>query len=66
MNPAPEPVPRPRYRWPWFALLAFLLFVLLAVLWMSKEVARIKQQRIRAPEQTTGTTPAPRPPAPLS
>ena len=35
----------PRYRWPWFMLGAFLLAIVLAVLWMSAEVR--KTQRIR-------------------
>jgi len=33
---------KPRYRWPWFLLAAVLLGILLAVLWMSKEIKRIK------------------------
>lgn len=34
-----------RYRWPWFALAAFLLFVALAVVWMSFAVKRERQER---------------------
>ena len=41
-NPPPPP---PRYRWPWFVLAAFILAVVLAVIWMSFEVRRIRQQR---------------------
>jgi hypothetical protein len=34
-----------RYRWPWFVLAFFILAVLLAVLWMSFEVRRMKRIR---------------------
>ena len=33
------------YRWPWFVLAAFLLAVLLAVLWMSFAVRHERQER---------------------
>jgi hypothetical protein len=52
----PEPPPSPRYRWPWFVLAAFVVAVILAVLWMSAEVRR--QQRYRqldTPEFPQGT-----------
>ena len=48
-----------RYRWPWFVLGAFLLAVVLAVVWMTAEVRR--QQRYRNlntplfPQVTSGT-----------
>jgi hypothetical protein len=35
----------PRYRWPWLVLAAFLLGVVLAIVWMSYAVHRQKQQR---------------------
>ncbi len=35
----------PKYVWPRYLLGAVILFVLLAILWMSREVARV--QRIR-------------------
>ena len=38
---------RRRYRWPWFVLGAVVLAVLLAILWMSKEIERTR--RLRAP-----------------
>ena len=41
-----HPPARPRYRWPLFVLAAFVLAILLAVLWLSFEVrrtARIRQ-----------------------
>jgi hypothetical protein len=34
-----------RYIWPWFVLVGFLLAVLLAILWVSKEVQRTRRQR---------------------
>jgi hypothetical protein len=34
-----------RYTWPWFVLAAFLLFVMLAIVWMSFAVKREKQER---------------------
>ena len=43
---APEPNSqsnaRPRYVWPWFVLAAFLLAIVLAVLWMSQEIRRTR------------------------
>jgi len=40
----------PRYRWPWFVLAAFLLGVVLAVLWMTYAIRRERQQRdVNAP-----------------
>jgi hypothetical protein len=41
-----EPNENPRrYKWPWFVLAAFLLFVALAVVWMSLAVKRERQER---------------------
>jgi hypothetical protein len=37
--------PRRKYRWPWFVLAAFILAVVLAVLWMRQEIAGIKQRK---------------------
>jgi len=34
-----------RYRWPWFVLAAVLLAIILAVLWVSKEVQRTRQRK---------------------
>lgn len=34
-----------RYKWPWFVLAAVLLFLALAVVWMSFAVQREKQER---------------------
>lgn len=41
-----EPARPPHRRlWPWFMLIAFLLAILLAVLWLSIEVRRLQEQR---------------------
>ncbi len=37
-----EPNNQPHYRWPWFVLGAFLLAIVLAVLWMNREVERAR------------------------
>jgi hypothetical protein len=37
--------PKPRYIWPWFVLGAVVLAIVLAVLWMAKEAARIRRNR---------------------
>jgi hypothetical protein len=34
-----------RYSWPWFVLAAVLLAIVLAILWMSKEVERARRIR---------------------
>lgn len=40
----------PRYRWPWLVLAAFLLGVVLAIVWMSFAVHRERQERdVNAP-----------------
>jgi hypothetical protein len=41
---SPEPK-RPRYKWPWFLLGATGLAVLLAIVWMSREVERMRRIR---------------------
>lgn len=48
----------PRYRWPWFVLAAVILGVVLAVVWMSVAVRRIRDQRTADPfaaPRSTGT-----------
>ena len=54
---------RPRYTWPWFVLGAVLLAIALAILWMSKEVERLREIRdANAPPPDTNAAPAnPRP-----
>jgi hypothetical protein len=37
--------PRRRYTWPWWVLGAFVLAVVMSVLWMSREIARTRQIR---------------------
>ena len=41
----PHPENKRRYTWPWFVLAAVLLAIALAVLWMSKEIARTRRIR---------------------
>jgi len=36
---------KPRYRWPWFVLGAVVLGVVLAIIWMSREVEKIRRNR---------------------
>ncbi len=43
-----------RYTWPWFVLAAVVLGIALAILWVSREVARTRNQR----EWNTPTAPA--------
>jgi hypothetical protein len=45
MNEPGEDLPKPTYKWPWFVLAAVLLFVVLAVVFMSFKAEQIKQQR---------------------
>jgi hypothetical protein len=41
-----EPNENPRrYKWPWFVLAAFLLAVVLAIVWMSFAVKHEREQR---------------------
>jgi nitric oxide reductase large subunit len=51
-----EPNENPRrYKWPWFVLAAVLLFLALAVLWVSFAAHREKQERdFNAPIPTGG------------
>lgn len=52
----PDEKPR-RYKWPWWVLAAFVLGVVLAVLWMIFDIQIIKQERnLNAP---SSTNPAP-------
>ena len=51
----PDPRAKRRYTWPWFVLAAVLLAIVLAVLWMSKEVERarlIRELNTPHPERT--------------
>jgi bacteriorhodopsin len=41
-----EPNENPRrYKWPWFALAAVVLFIALAVLWVTLAAEKVEQQR---------------------
>ena len=40
-----EQTQKRRYKWPWVVLAMFLLAILLAVLWLSHEAARVKHIR---------------------
>jgi hypothetical protein len=45
MNTPDENSPRPNYQWPWFALAAVLLAIVLAIVWMTFAVRKIKRER---------------------
>jgi hypothetical protein len=49
--------PKTRYRWPWFLLAAVILAIVLAVIWMSVAVRRVREYRKpempSVPAQTT-------------
>jgi hypothetical protein len=59
---------RRRYTWPWFVLAAVLLAIALAVLWMSKEIARTRRIRdLNAPPPATNRGAiSPRPSSPAA
>jgi len=47
-EPSPNPVgdrSKQRYTWPWFLLAAIVLGIALAIIWMSREVQRTRQNR---------------------
>jgi hypothetical protein len=50
----PNEKPR-RYKWPWFVLAAFVLFVLLAIVWMSFAVRSVERERNFNAPQTTNS-----------
>lgn len=57
-----QPGPRkPGYVWPWFLLAGFLLGVVLAVIWLTAEVRRVKERRQYnfTPPATTNSLNAP-------
>jgi len=50
------PTPPQRYRWPWVVLGAFVVAIILAVIWMSAEVRRQESYRqLDTPEFPQGT-----------
>jgi len=52
-----EPNEKPRrYKWPWWVLAAFLLGVVLAIVWVSLEVRTVKRERdLNIPPSTNST-----------
>jgi len=51
-----EAQPKPRYAWPWLLLAFVILGILLAILWMSSEIARTR--RLRDLNSPPAATPA--------
>jgi hypothetical protein len=48
--------PPQRYKWPWFVLAAFILAIILAVVWMRAEIERTRRIRdANAPAPATGS-----------
>jgi hypothetical protein len=45
MNEPGENLPKPTYKWPWFVLAAFVLGVVLAVVWMTFAIKHEREQR---------------------
>ena len=39
----------PRYKWPWFVLAAVVVFVLLAILWVSFAIRAVERERSANP-----------------
>jgi formylglycine-generating enzyme required for sulfatase activity len=61
MNQVP-PVRPPKLLWPRYALAAVVLGVVLAVVWVSREVRRVKRIRQQTQEELRGDVPTPAPP----
>jgi bacteriorhodopsin len=36
--------PKPKYKWPWFALAGVILFIVLAIVWMTVAVKKEERQ----------------------
>jgi len=53
----PNEIPPRRYKWPWFVLAAFLLGLVLAILWMMFDVRAIEQERSLNMPSSTNSTP---------
>jgi hypothetical protein len=52
--------PAQRHTWPWFVLAALILAIVLAVLWLSFEIAKTKRIRdLNAPTSQPNPSPAP-------
>jgi hypothetical protein len=51
ISPEPDPRAGRRYTWPWLVLGAFILAVILAILWLSAEIQRTRRIRdLNAPQ----------------
>ncbi|MDD5139609.1 MAG: hypothetical protein PHY43_05025 [Verrucomicrobiales bacterium] len=44
MNDPGDNLPKQNYKWPWFVLAAFVLAVVLAVVWMSYAIKHEREQ----------------------
>lgn len=45
MSNEPAVTPKPRHVWPWILLAGIVLGAVLAVIWLSAEVRRVREQR---------------------
>jgi hypothetical protein len=45
MDEPDETPPRQKYKWPWFVLAAVVVFVALAILWVSLAAKKVEQER---------------------
>jgi hypothetical protein len=52
-----EENPPRRYKWPWFVLAAFLLGLMLAILWMLIDIRAVEQERNLNMPSTTNPAP---------
>jgi flagellar biosynthesis/type III secretory pathway M-ring protein FliF/YscJ len=51
-----SPAPKQRYTWPWFVLAALVLAVVLAILWLNREIERTRRFRdLNAPPPAQGS-----------
>jgi len=44
-EPSEQNLPPPKYKWPWFALAMVVLGIVLAVVWMTFAVLKVKRER---------------------
>ena len=51
------PLPRATYRWPWVALMAVLLAIVLAILWVGNAARKLAAQRDFTPIPSAGSRP---------
>lgn len=56
-EPKSNPPQHRKYKWPWFVLAAFILAIVLAVIWMSAEIRRQESYRqLNTPEFPQGNS----------